>query len=120
MADLSLHFHKPAEWGPHAFIHYWNSRPSGAGTTWPGTRMNAGAGDWYSVVLPGVAAIDLVFNDGSGHQTADLHRNGDGWYDAKGRRWLNAAPAASADNPCPLPPRLRPRCPLRRALPTQR
>ena len=97
MVDLSLHFQKPPEWAPSVFIHYWNVRPSGKGTTWPGTPMSEGAGDWFSVVLPRVAEIDLVFSDGAGRQTIDLHRNRDGWYDSEGR-WHDKAPATSSEH----------------------
>ncbi len=100
MAGLSLHFQRPPEWAPSVFVHYWNARPGGDGTTWPGIPMSAAGDDWFVVVLPGLTAVDLVFTDGRGRQTVDLHRDRDGWYEVGGR-WHDTAPATSTMPPNP-------------------
>ncbi len=100
MAGLSLHFQKPPQWARSVFVHYWNPRPQGNGTLWPGIRMTPDVHDWFSVVLPDVVAVDLVFTDGSGRQTGNLHRDRDGWHDAQGR-WLDSAPAALTGDDAP-------------------
>ncbi|KWX87695.1 hypothetical protein AMQ83_11515, partial [Paenibacillus riograndensis] len=37
--------------------------------------MNSDGNDWYSYTITGAASASMIFNDGSGKQTADLSRN---------------------------------------------
>ncbi|NEU27848.1 starch-binding protein [Paenibacillus polymyxa] len=80
---LTVHFKKPSSWNSAIRIHYWNLNPatvpiSGA---WPGILMKSDGNDWYSYTIAGAMGSSLIFNDGSGKQTADLSRSvKDGWY----------------------------------------
>ncbi|MGZ0041263.1 alpha-amylase family glycosyl hydrolase [Paenibacillus ottowii] len=80
---FTVHFKKPSSWNSAIRIHYWNLNPatvpiSGA---WPGILMKSDGNDWYSYTIAGAMGSSLIFNDGSGKQTADLSRSvKDGWY----------------------------------------
>lgn len=121
MAGFSLHFRKPLDWGASLFLHYWNANPGGGSTAWPGVRMNADGDGWFSLELPDIAAISLVFNDDAGRQTADLYRDREGWFDLD-ERWSDAAPGGMpggrpGQRPGPMrqpqPQPLRPPSPMR-------
>ena len=53
--------------------------------------MHAHADGWYVCHIEGVDTANLVFHDQHGRQTADLHRERDGWMDRDGQ-WRDAAP----------------------------
>ena len=97
MTDLVLRLQKPAEWAPSVRIHYWNAQPGGGGTTWPGLAMTDAGDGWFSISLAGITSANLVFNDGAGRQSVDLHREGDGWY--RNGRWYDAEPTADDVDP---------------------
>lgn len=74
---LTVHFKKPSSWNSAIRIHYWNLNPttvpiSGA---WPGILMKSDGNDWYSYTIAEATGSSLIFNDGSGKQTADLSRS---------------------------------------------
>ncbi|MFO1434494.1 MAG: alpha-amylase family glycosyl hydrolase [Candidatus Competibacteraceae bacterium] len=92
MAELVVYFKKPADWADTVRIHYWNTRPGGHETTWPGVPMTAEMDGWFVYRFDAIEAAGLVFNDGHGHQTGDLYRNSTGFY-AEGQ-WYSARPGA--------------------------
>jgi glycosidase len=102
MADLALHFLKPADWADDVHIHTWDLNGYGGSGDWPGERMTAEGGGWYSYRLEGVRSACLVFNDGAGRQTQDLERSADGWY-ADGR-WYDHRPGEDAEPSAEFPP----------------
>ncbi|CAD7856524.1 MAG: hypothetical protein [Olavius algarvensis Gamma 1 endosymbiont] len=61
MVDLVVRFKKPAAWADSVHIHYWNIRPQGRDSTWPGVPMDEEAG-WLIHRFPGIEAASLVFN----------------------------------------------------------
>ncbi len=79
---IVIHFKKPPHWNA-AYIHIWNNTCDST-SAWPGILMEkdttAGCEGWYSYTLPCGVCTDLVFHDGSGLQTADMTRCGEGWY----------------------------------------
>ncbi|HYN39749.1 MAG TPA: starch-binding protein, partial [Rhodospirillales bacterium] len=85
MPDLTIHFRKPADWAEPVRIHYWDTRPAGASTTWPGVAMTWDREDWWRITLAGIEAAAMVFNDSAGRQTGNQWREGDGWLDTDGR-----------------------------------
>ncbi|EHS55498.1 alpha-amylase family glycosyl hydrolase [Paenibacillus sp. Aloe-11] len=91
---LTVHFKKPSSWNSAIRIHYWNLNPatvpiSGA---WPGILMTSDGNDWYSYTITGAMGSSLIFNDGSGKQTADLSRSvKEGWYYTD-NTWYDANP----------------------------
>ena len=101
---LTVYFKKPASW-PNAKIYYWGETPAGSmpDVTWPGVNMNlmqAGC-DWYYFTFP--AAVDcsnIIFNSGSGSQTADLNRCDIGYYEI-GVGWSSTPPSGYCGNPPP-------------------
>ena len=89
--DIIVYFKRPANWGTNIKIHYWNSVPTGVytPTNWPGVAMTPVCGDWYKFKFTGITSTNLIFNDGSGNQTADLSRTTTGYYD---NAWLTTTP----------------------------
>lgn len=107
MADLIVRFRKPADWADSVHIHYWNTRPQGRDSSWPGVPM-AEENGWLIHRFTGTTAASFVFNDGQGRQTGDLYRDADGWY-AQDGRWHDRPPgsastATALDTPSALTP----------------
>ncbi|TVR99579.1 MAG: starch-binding protein [Rhodospirillales bacterium] len=97
MPDLVIRFRKPQDWSEPVRLHYWDLEPGGGGSGWPGVSMTAEGDDWYSHTLPGAVSVRLVFNDGTGRQTGDLHRRGSGWF--AGERWHDSRPEPGESSP---------------------
>ena len=53
--------------------------------------MTAEDDDWFVSRLEGISAASIVFNDGAGQQTADLRREGEGWF-FDDNRWYDQNP----------------------------
>ncbi|MBO7368475.1 MAG: starch-binding protein, partial [Paludibacteraceae bacterium] len=51
------------------YIHYWNN---GSETSWPGVEMQKAEGWWYYDVPTSTGTCSVIFNNGSGTQTADI------------------------------------------------
>ena len=94
MADLIVCFRKPADWADSVHIHYWDARPHGHGSTWPGVPMRLEAG-WFIHRFKDTEAASFVFNDNQGHQTGDMYRDRGGWYAGDGR-WHDQPPREQA------------------------
>ncbi len=62
----------PTGWSA-VLAHYWGNAES----TWPGVNMTKGDGNIWSITLP-AGTTGVVFNDGSGNQTADVLNPQDG------------------------------------------
>ncbi|MBU2863926.1 starch-binding protein [Reinekea forsetii] len=78
--SFSVYFQKPAHWGETINLYHWNSSPAPA-TQWPGEPMISLGDSWYQYTFAdGVTSANLIFNDGSGNQTADLMRETEGCY----------------------------------------
>lgn len=97
---FTVNFQKPAGWGGATNVYFYNASTNATlvGTPqWPGSSMTSiGGANWFSFTIDpaaGVAAQDirLIFNDGSGNQTADLSRSSDGWY--SGSTWSATCPS---------------------------
>lgn len=97
MADLIVHFRKPADWADSVHIHYWNTHPGDDSSEWPGVPMDLVDG-WMIHRFQGVEATSFVFNDADGHQSGDLYRDRSGWY-AEDGRWHDHQPQATAPAP---------------------
>jgi glycosidase len=112
VTDLIVRFRKPADWAQTVHIHFWDTRPSGSGTQWPGAPMMAEETGWYAWRFERIEAASFVFSDNAGHQTGDLRRERDGWY-ADGQ-WHDEEPgvspmAGTPSAPPPSPERSTPR-----------
>jgi glycosidase len=94
MADLIVCFRKPADWADSVHIHYWDTRPHGHGSTWPGVPMRLEAG-WFIHRFNDIEAASFVFNDNHGRQTGDLYRDRGGWYAGDGQ-WHDQPPREQA------------------------
>lgn len=94
-SGLTVHFFKPASY-TNAKIYYWNTTPANCSTpvAWPGTDMIAETGGWFKYTFNNCAAANIIFNSGTGLQTADLSRNNEGWF--KNGIWYNSLNAANA------------------------
>ncbi len=104
MADLIVHFLKPADWAPSVHIHYWDTRPKEKFTEWPGMAMTAEDGGWYVYRFAGTENARFVINDGQGRQTVDLKRTGGGTWFFANDHWTKTREEAGAGDPPPPPP----------------
>ena len=95
MSDLIVHFKKPRGWQNTVKIHYWNTAPLASSTTWPGLSLTAEGNDWFVYRFEGISAANIVFNDGTGQQTANLRRNKEGWF-FDDNRWYDQNPQRPA------------------------
>lgn len=114
MPDLTIHVRKPADWAEPVRIHYWDTRPAGPSTTWPGAAMTWDGEGWWRITLEGVEAAAMVFNDGEGRQTGNHWRERNGWLDTDGQ-WRNTPEGESVPEPPPSAPPPQPRRQPRRA-----
>ncbi|ALS97964.1 pullulanase-type alpha-1,6-glucosidase [Lacimicrobium alkaliphilum] len=86
---MTVYVRRPLSWNvPN--LYYWAA--SGA-PQWPGIEMTSLGNDWYSYQFPdGVSAANMIINDLTGNQTADLYRQGDGCYDIENDSWTDSCP----------------------------
>ncbi len=111
MADIVIHFLKPADWGDTVYIHFWDANPGGKATEWPGEAMSAGDDGWYEHRFENADAVHFVCNDGGWGKTGDLWTDLGGWFQIDGS-WSGTKPdatqtpsqAAMAAAPPPPPP----------------
>ena len=75
--------------------------------------MHASGDGWYVYRVEGVDTASLVFHDQHGRQTADLHRERDGWMDRDGQ-WRDAGPGPLVPPQRPAPQPRQGGCPPRR------
>ncbi len=52
--DLVVHFKRPIDWRNTINIHYWNTTPTVATTTWPGVAMTDTGNDWFVYAFKGI------------------------------------------------------------------
>lgn len=89
-SGLQIHF--KSDWGSATKIHYWNAS-NGSSSAWPGEAMTDEGNGWYVFTIEGTSSSQLLFHNGSGAQTADLQRAGEGWY--KEGVWYSSNPEGS-------------------------
>ena len=77
---LIIHFKRPSDWRETINIHYWDTSPAAAITTWPGDAMTAEGNGWFVFQFQDVEAASIVVNDGAGRQTGNLRRDRAGWF----------------------------------------
>ncbi len=68
---IKIHATIPDTWNA-AYLHYWNSNGSGTGVEWPGLAMTKGANGVYTIENIPADVTNIIINNGSGQQTADL------------------------------------------------
>ncbi|WP_281616372.1 starch-binding protein [Flammeovirga sp. SubArs3] len=88
---LTVHF--KSSWGNSTKIHYW-AASNGASSNWPGESMISEGNGWYRYTIEGATSSNLLFHNGSGAQTSDLNRTGEGWY--KDGQWYSSNPESSS------------------------
>lgn len=83
--DSGVYFEKPSGW-PNAYIYLFDSATnSTVGTAWPGVPMTDMGDGIYSYEYKNPSStLMIVFNSGSGAQTADLKYVDQGYYTASG------------------------------------
>jgi uncharacterized protein YjdB len=82
---FTVYAYKPAGWTSPLKIFWWGAIPSDslANGTWSGVNMVSvmnNTSGWYKYSFPNIISTNLIFNDGNGHQTADLYRDSIGWF----------------------------------------
>jgi 1,4-alpha-glucan branching enzyme len=105
-AGITAYFENTGGWAQPK-VYCWSPTPSFSCPAWPGTNMTkvANCGDWWSYFFSGVTATNLIFNSGTGTQTADLYLGSAGSYKYSWatKAWTtggvscSARPAASAN-----------------------
>jgi glycosidase len=104
MADLVVHFQKPADWADSIRVHFWAVVPERPGSSWPGVPMEREEGDWFVYRFKDTDAVHLLFNDGHRRQTGDLTRGSEGWF-ASDWRWHDRKPGSLPPKPNQAPAR---------------
>ncbi len=107
MSEIIVHVRRPADWASPVLIHFWDVKPRGQATAWPGIAMTEGSDGWSHYLLEDASFARIVFNDGAGQQSADLERTAGEWYWADGI-WSPSKPAGPAPRPSPSPTPSRP------------
>lgn len=79
--SMTLHLKPPATWTNNPNMYFWNTTPASLTTTWPGVPMVSEGNGWWKYTLNGANCANIIFNNNTSPQTADLYRCGDGWYD---------------------------------------
>lgn len=87
-----LVIHYKSSWGSSTKIHYWGAS-NGTSSAWPGESMSSEGNGWYTYTIEGATSSNLLFHNGSGAQTSDLNRSGEGWY--KDGVWYSSNPESS-------------------------
>jgi pullulanase-type alpha-1,6-glucosidase len=84
---MTVYVRRPLSWNvPN--VYFWNAANAPA---WPGIEMDALGNDWYRFQFAdGVTSANIIFNDLTGNQTADLYREGDGCYDIETQLWTDS------------------------------
>ncbi|MGF1670117.1 MAG: pullulanase-type alpha-1,6-glucosidase [Balneolaceae bacterium] len=78
LPGIEVVFKKPQNWDEK--IHVYTFSPERNGS-WPGEPMQKIENGWYRFSFSeGVHATNIIFNDASGNQTADLYREGSGCF----------------------------------------
>lgn len=90
----TIHLKPATSWTNTPKMYFWNTTPVSVTTGWPGVTMVAEGNGWFRYTIPGVNCSNIVFNNNSSPQTADLQRCGEAWYDGTIPAWVN--------NPLPL------------------
>jgi uncharacterized protein YjdB len=85
VTGFTVYFYSPAGWTTPPKVYWWGALPAGnlANGTWPGVAMDTVANSstgWYKHFFSNITSTNLIFDDGNGHQTADLSRSSNGWY----------------------------------------
>ncbi|TAA47174.1 pullulanase-type alpha-1,6-glucosidase [Corallincola spongiicola] len=88
---FTAYLEKPDVWAAPN-LYFWSPGPTNAPNVgWPGDAMTDLGSNWFSYQFPaGVQYANLIFNDGTGQQTSDLFREGDGCYSVADGDWTDS------------------------------
>ena len=81
-------------------VYCWSAAPATyTCAAWPGVNMTkvANCGNWWSFTFNGVSNTNLIFNSGTGTQSADLNRSASDVYNYSwtSKAWINGAPTCT-------------------------
>ena len=98
--NITVYFENTGGW-LQPKVYCWAAVPSTyTCLIWPGTNMTkvASCGNWWSYTFIGVSSTNLIFNNGSNIQTADLNRTAVGTYNYSwlNKVWVNGMPTCTA------------------------
>jgi len=100
LADIIVHFKRPAAWTNVPNVYYWNTTPALPAVTWPGIAMADEGNGWWRYTVKGATCGNIIFNNNSAPQTADLlNVCGEKWYD---NGFVNPPAARPAPAPATL------------------
>lgn len=80
--QIKLHLKRPGTWTNTPSLYYWNPSPTLASVSWPGFAMTNEGNGWWVYTILGANSANVIFNNTSSPQTADLlNISGEVWYD---------------------------------------
>lgn len=86
-ANVIVHFRRPSGWGNTPNTYFWAPEPAVAIPAWPGSPMTDEGNGWYVFTISGAKCANIIFNNNSAPQTADLlNICGEQWFD---NGWLS-------------------------------
>lgn len=85
--NVIVHFRRPAGWSNNPNTYFWNPDPSVSVPAWPGSPMTDEGNGWFVFTINGAKCANIIFNNNSTPQTADLvNICGEQWFD---NGWLS-------------------------------
>lgn len=85
--NVKVHFRRPAGWNNIPSTYFWAPEPNVTIPAWPGTVMTDEGDGWYVFTINGAKCANIIFNNSSTPQTADLiNICGEQWFD---NGWLS-------------------------------
>nr|MCU0388760.1 starch-binding protein [Chitinophagaceae bacterium] len=85
--NVIVHFRRPSGWNNTPNTYFWNPEPSVSVPSWPGSAMADEGNGWFVYTISGAKCANIIFNNNSSPQTADLMNIcGEQWFD---NGWLS-------------------------------
>lgn len=85
--NVIVHLRRPPGWANVPRVYFWAPEPAVAVPAWPGTTMTDAGNGWFTFTIAGANCANIIFNNNSSPQTADLlNICGELWYD---NGWLS-------------------------------
>ena len=82
--ENGVYFEKPSGWGSNVYVYMWSGQTFPQGK-WPGTAIkDLGNGIYGFSYTTTDSNMQIIFNDGSGNQTADFKFVNNGYYTSTG------------------------------------
>ncbi len=85
--NVIVHFRRPSGWSNTPNTYFWAAEPTVTAPGWPGAPMTDEGNGWWVHTIAGAKCANIIFNNNSSPQTADLTNIcGEQWFD---NGWLS-------------------------------